>query len=136
MLPQGRLLTLLEQALHAQTADTLLHNAARPNMSLLSAYRPGLGQVPTRPTQMVPIPAMLMAFSPNGRILACADTDGDATLHSVRPGRCSRLHAAARALTMHAFGWDRGLGWRVEERGRSACKCRSEAVCGLTPAAL
>ena len=52
MVPERRLETLVEQALHAQLAACMFHNHAAGAVSLLSDYRAGVEQLPTRTVQV------------------------------------------------------------------------------------
>ena len=86
MLPDARLDVLVEQALRAQVHQCLFHNSRARPMTLLTDYRCGPEQLPTRTVQILeehPDEVWHLAWSHSGRYLASGSKDGTAIIWEV-----------------------------------------------------
>ena len=102
LLPRARLETLVEQALTRQVERCAFHNARHGAVSLFRDDACGPDHLPTRLAQTLTShkdEVWHVAFSPDGRRLASASTDGTAIVWDVVDGSELRFGRALRAAT-------------------------------------
>ena len=102
LLPRARLETLVEQALTRQVERCAFHNARHGAVSLFRDDACGPDRLPTRLAQTLTAhkdEVWHVAFSPDGRRLASASTDGTAIVWDVVDGSELRFGRALRTAT-------------------------------------
>nr|GMD78133.1 WD repeat-containing protein 26-like isoform X1 [Ipomoea batatas] len=96
MIPEKRLVHLVEQALELQLDGCRFHNSLAGEMSLLTDHQCGKDQIPSQTLQILQghsDEVWFLQFSPNGKFLASSSADSSVIIWEVKvDGRVSLKH--------------------------------------------